>query len=181
MAEKQGFSTVDIAYIAVFAALLAACSWISVPTTIPFTLQTLGVCLTVGLLGGKRGTMAILLYLLLAAMGVPVLAGFTGGAGILLGETGGYLLGFLLTGLTMWLLEKLLGRRLWVQAIGMVLGLALCYLFGTLWYMAVYLRTGEPVGFWVAMSWCVFPFLLPDLVKVALALLLTERLRKYVR
>ena len=181
MAGKRGFSTVDIAYIAVFAALLAACSWISVPTTIPFTLQTLGVCLTVGLLGGKRGTMAILLYLLLAAMGVPVLAGFTGGAGILLGETGGYMLGFLLTGLTMWLLETLLGRRIWVQAIGMVLGLALCYLFGTLWYMAVYLRTGEPVGFWVAMSWCVFPYLLPDLAKVALALLLTERLRKYVR
>ncbi len=179
--EKLKLSTIDLAYIALFAALIAACSWISVPTTIPFTLQTLGVSLTVGLLGGKRGTMAILLYLLLAAVGVPVLAGFTGGAGVLLGGTGGYLLGFLLTGLTVWLLEKKLGKRLWVLAVGMMLGLAFCYLFGTLWYMAVYLQTGEPVGFWVAMSWCVFPYLLPDLLKVALALLLTVRLRKYVR
>lgn len=181
MAGKRGFSTVDLVYIALFAALLAVCSWISVPTGIPFTLQTLGVCLTVGLLGGKRGTMAILLYLLLAAAGVPVLAGFDGGVGALFGETGGYLLGFLLTGLAMWLLEKLLGRRLWVQAIGMVLGLALCYLFGTLWFMALYFRAGKPIGFWVAMGLCVFPYLLPDLAKVALALLLTERLRKYVR
>ena len=73
--------TKDIAYIAVFVALLAVCSWITVPTTVPFTLQTLGVFLAVGVLGGQRGTLAILAYLLLGLVGAPVFSGFGGGAG----------------------------------------------------------------------------------------------------
>ena len=73
--------TRDIAYIGIFAALIAICSWISVPTAIPFTLQTLGVFLAVGLLGGRRGTLAVLVYLLLGLVGLPVFAGFHGGPG----------------------------------------------------------------------------------------------------
>ena len=81
--------TKDMALIGLFAALLAICSWISIPTTIPFTLQTMGVFLAVGLLGGKRGTISILLYLLIGAVGVPVFSGFKGGIGALAGPTGG--------------------------------------------------------------------------------------------
>jgi len=170
----------DIAYIAVCAALLAVCSWISIPTTVPFTLQTLGVFLTVGLLGGRRGTMAVLVYILLAAVGVPVLAGFTGGLGILLGNTGGYILGFLLSAVLMWVLELFLGRGLPVLAIGMVLGLLACYAFGTAWYMFLYARTNGPVALGTALGWCVAPFVVPDLLKIAAALLLSSRLRRYV-
>ena len=68
--------TVDMAYIAIFAVLIAICSWISVPATVPFTLQTFGVFLAVGVLGGKRGTLAVLVYLLLGIVGLPVFAGF---------------------------------------------------------------------------------------------------------
>ena len=81
--------TLDMVYIALFAVLIAVCSWISIPTTVPFTLQTFGVFVTVGVLGGKRGSLAVLIYLLLGAIGVPVFAGFTGGMGIMLGNTGG--------------------------------------------------------------------------------------------
>ena len=73
------FRTRDLAYIGAMAALMAVCSWISIPTTIPFTLQTLAVFLAVGLLGGKRGTLAILGYLLLGLAGAPVFSGFGGG------------------------------------------------------------------------------------------------------
>ena len=76
------------------AALMAVCSWISIPTAIPFTLQTMAVFLAVGLLGGKRGTLAVTAYVLLGAVGAPVFANFSGGIGILLGQTGGYILGF---------------------------------------------------------------------------------------
>ena len=72
--------TLDMVYIALFAVLIAVCSWISIPTTVPFTLQTFGVFVTVGVLGGKRGSLAVLIYLLLGAIGVPVFAGFTGSA-----------------------------------------------------------------------------------------------------
>ena len=69
--------------------MITICSWISIPTLVPFTLQTFAVFLTVGLLGGKRGTMAVLVYVLLGAIGIPVFAEFTGGIGIILNNTGG--------------------------------------------------------------------------------------------
>jgi len=87
--------TYDMAYIAIFAVLIAICSWISIPMTVPFTLQTFGVFMAVGVLGGKRGSLAVLVYILLGAIGVPVFAGFSGGFGILLNNTGGYIIGFL--------------------------------------------------------------------------------------
>ena len=84
-------------YISFFAIVIAIGSWISIPTMIPFTLQTFAVFITVGILGGKRGAAAVSLYILLGVVGIPVFAGFKGGIGVLLGNTGGYILGFLLT------------------------------------------------------------------------------------
>ena len=86
--------TYDMVLIAMFAVLMAVCSWISIPMEVPFTLQTFGLFLTVGVLGGKRGTFAVLIYILLGAIGVPVFAGFNSGIGVLLGTTGGYIVGF---------------------------------------------------------------------------------------
>lgn len=173
--------TRDIAYIAVFTALMAVCSWISIPTAIPFTLQTMGVFLAVGLLGGKRGTIAVLAYVLLGAVGAPVFANFSGGAGILLGQTGGYILGFIASALLMWALERPLGGKLWGLGLSMVLGLLVCYAFGTAWFMVVYPMGGESVTLWTALTWCVFPYAIFDLIKIALALTLTSQLRRHVK
>ena len=118
--------TYDMAYIGMFTVLIAICSWISIPMDIPFTLQTFAVFLSVAILGGKRGTLAVVVYVLLGAIGVPVFAGFTGGFGIILRNTGGYIIGFIFTALTMWLMETLFGRKIWVQAISMVIGLIVC-------------------------------------------------------
>ena len=181
MKSNSKFSTKDLVYIAIFASLLAICSWISIDSAVPFTLQTFGVFLTCGLLGGRRGTLSILLYLLMAAVGVPVLAGFTGGLGILLGSTGGYIIGFVLIALLMWGIERFFGDRLWLLGVGMVLGMIVCYFFGTVWFMVVYTQSDGPVDVLAALSWCVFPFLIPDAVKIALALCLTARLRRYVK
>lgn len=173
--------TRDLAYIALFAVLMAVCSWISIPTMIPFTLQTFAVFLAVGVLGGKRGTLSVLVFILLGAVGVPVFSGFTGGLGILLGNTGGYIIGFLFSALVMWLLEALLGRKLWALALSMVLGMAVCYIFGTAWFMVVYARNTGAVGLGTALSWCVLPYIIPDLVKIALALLLSRKLRAILK
>ena len=89
--KTKGLQTRDLAYVAVCAVLMAVCSWISIPAAVPFTLQTFAVFCSLGFLGGKRGTAAILVYLLLGALGIPVFAGFSGGIGILFGTTGGYL------------------------------------------------------------------------------------------
>ncbi|MBR3268025.1 MAG: biotin transporter BioY [Oscillospiraceae bacterium] len=172
--------TLDLVYIAAGAALIAVCSWLYIPLQIPYTLQTFAVFLNLSLLGGKRGTASVLVYLLLGAAGIPVFAEFTGGLGILLGNTGGYLWGFLFTGLLYWLSELLFGKKTPVQIAGLVLGLIACYAFGTVWFKFLYTRKIGSIGTRAVLSWCVFPFILPDLVKLVLALVLARRLRHYI-
>ena len=181
MENKTKLSVQDMAYIAMFAEIMAVYSWISVPYIVPFTLQTFGVFLAVSVLGGMRGTLAGLIYILLGCVGLPVFAGFTGGFGILLGSTGGYIVGFLFTALIMWAMEKIPGNQTLVTSASMVLGLLACYAFGTVWFVVVYARTTGPVGLWTALGWCVFPYIIPDLAKMALALALRKRLRAAIR
>lgn len=170
--------TYDIVYIGAFAVLMAICSWISIPTAIPFTLQTFGLCLTGGVLGGKRGAMVILVYILLGVIGVPVFAGFHSGAGVILGTTGGYIIGYIFSMLAMWAMETIFGRKTWVLGLSMILTMVIYYVFGTIWFMVVYARTTGPIGLTAALGWCVIPFVIPDLVKAGLALMVTKRLQK---
>jgi len=154
------------------AALMALCSWIALPLPPVFvTMQTFAVFFTLGLLGGKRGTAAILLYLLLGTLGLPVFTGFRGGAAALLDVTGGFLWGFLAAGLVYWLLEGL------GSVPAMIAGLLACYGCGC-WWFTVY--TGN-AGFAAAVMTCVAPYLIPDAVKLALAHTLTRRIRRYLK
>lgn len=172
--------TYDIVYIAILAAVMAVCSWISIPAEIPLTLQTFGVFMAVSLLGGKRGTLAVLVYILLGAVGVPVFAGFSGGFGVLLGTTGGYIVGFIFLALVMWGMETVFGKVPVVQIVSMILGTAVCYAFGTAWYMIVYTQKSGAIGLATVLGWCVIPYIIPDLIKIALAYSLATGIRKYV-
>ena len=179
--EKQRFATVDMAYIALMAVLISVCSWVSVPSAVPFTMQTFGVFCALLLLGGRRGTIAILLYVFMGAVGLPVFAGFSGGLGVLLGSTGGYIVGFVFTALTMWLMERLLGTKTWALALSMLLGLVVCYAFGTAWFLVVYTKNTGAIGLWTALGKCMFPYILPDCLKIALALAIRKRLAAAIR
>ena len=169
----------DLTYIAVMAALTAVCSWIAIPAPVPFTLQTFAVFLTLLVLGGRRGLIAICVYLLLGAVGLPVFHGFQGGMGVLAGATGGYIIGFMLKGVVYRGLENEASAARSIVALGM--GLAVCYAFGTYWYIRVYAEGGgtETVG--SALMTCVVPFILPDLVKLALAVKLSRRLKPHIK
>ncbi|MBQ1714750.1 MAG: biotin transporter BioY [Firmicutes bacterium] len=170
-------NTGDLALVALFAAVMAVCSWITVPAAVPFTLQTMGVFLAVGLLRGKRGTISVLVYLFLGAIGLPVFSGFAGGLGYMMGATGGYIIGFLFSALIMWFMEKVFGRDMKILILSMVLGLILCYAFGTAWFMTVYSGSNGPIDLATALGWCVFPFIIPDAIKIAVACLLIRRLK----
>ena len=168
----------DYILCALFAAIIAICAWISIPVLeIAFTMQTFAVCLTLGVLGGKRGTLAIICYILLGAVGVPVFAGFRGGVGVLLGVTGGYILGFLASGPVYWAVPAWLGER--GKLLGMVLALLACYAFGSAWFMILYLQQGTVMGLGTVLMTCVVPYLIPDALKVALAMVLSQRLKRF--
>ena len=174
----------DVAYVGMAAAVLAAYSWISVPMPKPlvsFTMQTFAVALIAGLLGVRRGTAAVAVWLALGALGVPVFAGFNGGIAYMLGSTGGYLWGFLLWAPMEGFLFRLGKGKLPLLILGMAAGLALCYTFGTAWFMVVYARTTGPVALSTVLGWCVLPYLVPDAVKLAMAVPLILKGRKHVR
>lgn len=161
-------NTKELTRSALCTALIAVCSWIVIPSpTVPFTMQTFAVFLCLFLLGGKLGTLSIVSYLLLGAVGAPVFAGFGAGVGVLFGTTGGYLLGFLAIALV-YHLSKVDGNSLQSIMI-MVLGLFLCYLLGTLQFVLVYGANVGEVGIFTALSWCVIPYIIPDLLKLWLA------------
>jgi len=170
--------TVDLAYIALAVALTAVCAWIQVPMTIPFTLQTFAVVTVAGLLGPWRGVIAMVVYMLLGMAGVPVFSGFRSGAGVLFSATGGYIIGFVFTALVTGLFIQKFGRSILSLVLSMVAGLAFCYLFGTLWFCYVY---AAGTGFGAALMLCVVPYLLPEAVKIALAVLVVRRVGPHLK
>lgn len=169
--------TYDMVYIGIFTVLIAVCSWISIPAAVPFTLQIFGVFMAVEVLGGKRGTMAVLVYILMGAVGIPVFAGFQGGIGVIFNTTGGYIVGFLCSALIMWAAESLFGKKPLVRLLSMAAGLIACYVLGTIWFMVVYGRTTGAVGLMTVLGWCVIPFIIPDLVKIGLAYFISRKIR----
>lgn len=158
---------------AMLTALMAVCAWISVPVgDIAVSLQTFAVFLTLGLLGGRLGSVTALVYVLLGAVGVPVFTGFRGGFGVLIGPTGGFLWGFLAACLLYWALEKRFPR--WLN---MTLGMLCCYACGTAWYYFAY---GEG-ALWPVILTCVVPYIIPDAVKIILALTVSKKLNHLMR
>ena len=163
-------STRNMVRASLFAGAMAVCAWLAVPISdIGFTMQTFGVFLALGLLGGKWGTVSIGIYLLMGLVGLPVFSGFRGGPGMLLGVTGGYLWGFLLSGLVYWALE-------WFGRLpAMVGGLIICYACGTLWFLQY-----SGGGLALVLLRCVVPYLIPDGIKIFLAWSLSRRLYRYL-
>ena len=178
---KSKYKTVDLIYMAIGAALIVVCSWVTVPLMVPFTLQTFAVFTVIELLGGKKGFLSVLVYILLGAVGLPVFSGFKGGIGVLFGTTGGYIIGFIFIALIYQLCEKLFGRKIFVRVAAMVAGLIVCYAFGTAWFMIVYTRNTGAIDIGTALGWCVIPFIIPDLVKLGLAMLVSTRLAAAIK
>ncbi len=180
----------DMVLISISAALIAVCSWISIPLgPVPFTLQTLGILAVMLTAGGRRGTIAVLVYLALGAVGVPVFAGFKGGIASFAGPTGGFLVGFLISALVYWLLEKLFLKKLmtttvrtWIFGmLGFLVFEIIMYIVGVIWFMTVYAAQTGPVGLLTVLGWCVIPFIIPDLVKMTVALIIGERASKLIK
>lgn len=170
---------------AIFAALTAVCSQIAIPLApVPINLATLAVFLTAGFLGLKYGTISTVVYVLLGLVGVPVFAGFKGGAGVIAGPTGGYIVGYIVcAAVSALLLNILCGAEKGADAdysyvkiaIALVCGLFFCYLLGTIWF---YIISGWTIG--KILMACVIVFLPGDALKIAVACILIKKVRPMV-
>lgn len=163
-----------MALCALFAAMTGICSQLLIPLPmIPINLALFAVHLSGALLGPKWGPASMLVYAFLGVIGIPVFTGFQGGAAVLFGKTGGYIIGYVLDALLIGLLSGWAGRSFVRLCLIMALGVTVCYTFGTLWFMAL---TGN--GLATSLTYCVLPFLPGDAVKIALAAGLTPVLRR---
>lgn len=168
--------TRDMTLTAVMAALICIAGPLVVPVgPVPLSLATFAVYLAGAVLGKKRGTIAVGLYLLIGIIGVPVFSGFSGGFQKLAGVTGGYLAGYLpcafLSGLGAERAEK--SGRKWLLPALAAAGTAALYALGTAWFM---IQTGNTAC--AALGLCVVPFLPGDAVKIIAVTLLAGPVRK---
>ncbi len=172
---------INLVYTAMFAAITAVCSLISVPFAVPFTLQTFAVFFALFMLGGRRGTCALCAYICLGLAGLPVFSGFMGGFSVLFGATGGYIIGFLLTSLIYWMLERIFGKSGRTMLASSAAGLLVCYIVGSLWYAFVFMNGTGSMGFTAALLQCVVPFIIPDVLKITLAFFLQSKLKRFIK
>ncbi len=169
----------DLAQIAIFAALIAALGLpgsISIGSTgVPITLQTLGVMLAGGILGARKGFLAVLVFLVLTTAGLPLLAGGRGGVGVWTGPSAGYLVGFLAGAVAVGLLTaRILPRYpLWQGiAVNLIGGALVIYVFGVTW---VAIRTS-----WGPAITGVFVYLPGDVLKAVVAALVAKQVHRSV-
>ena len=140
---------------------------------VPISLGTLAIYFAIIVLGRKQGFLSILLYILLGLVGLPVFTGFTGGVGKLLGPTGGYIIGYLFMALICGFFTDKWHGRFFPTFIGMLLGTAVCYGFGTLW-----LAYQSNLSISAAFAAAVLPFLPTDLLKILIAIFLGRQVRR---
>lgn len=157
---------------ALFAAFMCIVSPWTVPIgAVPISLGTFAVYLCAGTLGWKKGGAATAIYLLLGLVGLPVFTGFSGGVQKLAGPTGGYLAAYILLAVISGAVYDKF-KKLWAYPVGMVLGTAVLYTFGTAWFC---IMNGSGVA--AAIMTCVVPFLVGDAIKIACATVMSLRLR----
>lgn len=180
--KNRKIKAIDIASVAMMTTLIVICSWISIPVgNIPVTLQTFAVCAASGILGRKKGTLAVIIYLILGITGLPVFAFFKGGIGGLFGMTGGYVVGFVFLAFVAGFIIEKTRRKISVMIFAFLAGLLVCYLFGSLWFMYIYLKETGLSGFSAVLTSCVLPYIIPDIIKISLAAVVTASVRKRIK
>ena len=178
--EKNILRLKNSILVALFSVIILICSRIAIPTVIPFTMQSFGVFLTLGILGGKKGCLSLLLYLTLGLIGIPISATGEAGFALFVGPTAGYFIGWILCGIIFWIFESRMGNRNKTRLIFLSLGTVLCYISGTVWFVFVY-AYNTPIGLWSALCYYVFPFVFFDAAKLIIANIIADKLHKKIK
>lgn len=172
--DNQKIRTKQMVLIALMTAVTCVLGPLSIPlpfSPVPISLTNFAIFLAIFVLGMKNGTISFIIYLLLGAVGVPVFSSFRGGFQVLAGPTGGYLIGFIFLALIMGFALDHFDRKLVPTIIGMIIGMAVCYAFGTVWLaklLSLSFKEGLMMG--------VIPYLAGDVAKIIIAAIVGPKL-----
>lgn len=165
--------TYSLTVTALMAAVICVVAPLSIPIgPVPISLTNFAIYIALYVLDWKKGTLSCLIYLLLGLVGLPVFSGFTGGFEKLAGPTGGYIIGFIPMAVIAGIVIDRYQKR-WIHILGMIVGTAVCYAFGTVWFC---LQSGTAPG--AALSICVLPFIPGDLIKMLISVSFAPKLRE---
>lgn len=169
-------TTRNIAFIALFSAILCVLAPISIPMVpVPITLATLAVYIIGALLDYKRAPICVIIYILIGMMGLPVFSNYTGGIAKLIGPTGGFIFGYVIGVFIQALLTTWKKETVWMYPVAMVIATIFIYGFGLIWFL---ISMGSDYTFQKALMACVVPFLPGDAIKITVATLVSFKLRK---
>lgn len=172
--DNQKIRTKQMVLIALMTAVTCVLGPLSIPlpfSPVPISLTNFAIFLAIFVLGMKSGTISFIIYLLLGAVGVPVFSSFRGGFQVLAGPTGGYLIGFIFLALIMGFALDHFDRKLVPTIIGMIIGMSVCYAFGTVWLaklLSLSFKEGLMMG--------VIPYLPGDAAKIIIAAIVGPKL-----
>ena len=167
--------TKDMVLTGVFAAVICVFAPFTIPIgAVPISLATFAVYLAAAVLGTKKGTLAVLIYILIGMAGVPVFSGFAGGIGKILGVTGGYIIGYIPCAFAIGVFTERFGGKNYIYPLALVIGTLILYSFGTAWCMV---QSGN--GLMQSLTVCVFPFLVGYAIKIAAASIVAIKLKNY--
>ena len=172
--DNQKIRTKQMVLIALMTAVTCVLGPLSIPlpfSPVPISLTNFAIFLAIFVLGMKNGTISFIIYLLLGAVGVPVFSSFRGGLQVLAGPTGGYLIGFIFLALIMGFALEHFDRKLVPTIIGIIIGMAVCYAFGTVWLaklLSLSFKEGLMMG--------VIPYLPGDAAKIIIAAIVGPKL-----
>lgn len=170
--------TKELIICSLFAALTAILSQISIPlpfTPVPINLATISVLLSGALLKKNDAAISQLVYTLLGVVGLPVFANFSAGIGIIVGPTGGYILGYIATALIVGIIIEKFNRTFIAYILSMCIGIITCYTLGTLWYMFI-----TKTNLLSSLVMCVLPFIPGDIIKIIICSILAKRLHNTI-
>lgn len=151
--------------IAIFASMLAVMSpWSINISIIPITFALFAIYLIGAVTKGFDGLFATMIYIVLGIIGLPIFSSFRSGISVIVGPTGGYIVGYLPCILCVSLITSINKKKIFLYPLSMIIGTFFCYLLGTIWYVIL---TENSIGY--AISVCVLPFILGDMIKIIVA------------
>lgn len=174
---KLNLSIKEITLVGMCAALMAIFSQLSIPlpfTTVPLTLQTLGLVLLAIILEHKLGTLSIIIWMLVGVIGIPVFAGFASGIGVVLGPTGGYIIGFIFMSFIIGYSASKNNTNL--LFLGVYVGQAVQYTFGV-----VQLKIIMGLNLNEALISGLYPFLVKDIIVITIAVFIGLSIKKSLK
>lgn len=174
----KNLKTKDLTQIGLMAAVMCILGPLSVPIgPVPISLTNLAIYFALYLIGTKKGTISFLIYMFLGLVGLPVFSGFQGGPQKLFGVTGGYIFGFILMAIIAGIFIEKFPKKIWLHVIGMIVGTAVCYILGTVWFTLMM----DGYSYAAALGVCVFPFIPGDLGKIAIAAIFGPQIARRIK